>query len=68
MSNKRWRSRCTMYTSKSLSLVRVRRMGDRLGVGSRRHSRMGVRNHNIWSTTPRKVRILSSPKIIVRGE
>jgi len=43
-------------------------MGDGLEIISRKHSRLEVRNCSMWATTPRKVRVISPPWIVVREE
>jgi len=43
-------------------------MRDRLRVVGRKQTRLGGRAHNIWATTPRKIRVISLSWIKVKGE
>ena len=42
-------------------------MGVRLGVVSRKYSRLGVTDHNIWFTTLRKVRVITLAWVYNKG-
>jgi len=62
-----WLSRSILQTLKSWSLTRIRRLRDGLRVVRRKHPRLVVKAHSIWSTTLRKIRVISPPWIKETG-